>query len=83
MIHRVHRSHYGKQDLGSADVGRRLVAADVLLPRLHGHAERAALALVRLDRLACGGVVWFSRRRRASSPSDEVVGGLLFDFERS
>ena len=83
MVDRVRRGHVREQRLRRADVRRRLVAADVLLPRLHGHAERAALALVRLDRLACGGVVWFSRRRRASSPSDEVVGGLLFDFERS
>ena len=38
MVHRVHARHHGQQALGGADVGGRLVAADVLLTGLQGHA---------------------------------------------
>mmetsp|Transcript_27393 Transcript_27393/g.68597 ORF Transcript_27393/g.68597 Transcript_27393/m.68597 type:complete len:324 (+) Transcript_27393:1918-2889(+) len=40
MIHRVHPRHVGQQRLRGANVGRRLVAANVLLARLHRHAQR-------------------------------------------
>mmetsp|Transcript_26413 Transcript_26413/g.67196 ORF Transcript_26413/g.67196 Transcript_26413/m.67196 type:complete len:1036 (+) Transcript_26413:699-3806(+) len=40
VVHRVQRRHVGQQRLRGADVGGRLVAADVLLARLHRHAQR-------------------------------------------
>ena len=33
VVDSVHRSHVGKQSLGSADIARRLLAPDVLLAR--------------------------------------------------
>ncbi len=36
VVDGVHRGHDGQQDLGGADVGRRLVPPDVLLPGLQG-----------------------------------------------
>ena len=46
-------------------------------------AQKLALHKVFESFMARGGVpsYAFSRRRRASSPSDEVVGGLVFYFE--
>mmetsp|Transcript_8984 Transcript_8984/g.30826 ORF Transcript_8984/g.30826 Transcript_8984/m.30826 type:complete len:581 (-) Transcript_8984:38-1780(-) len=52
VVDGVGRGHVRQERLGRADVRRGLVAADVLLARLHGHPQRAALALVRLDGLA-------------------------------
>ena len=40
VVDGVHGSNVGQQGLGSADVGRGLVTPDVLLTRLHGHAQR-------------------------------------------
>ncbi len=40
--HRVHPGHDREQHLGGADVGRRLLAADVLLAGLQGQAQRRA-----------------------------------------
>eukprot|EP00128_Syssomonas_multiformis_P003625 Colp12_sorted_trinity150504_noHs@10374 len=40
VVDRVEGSHVGQQGLGRADVGGGLVAADVLLARLHRHAQR-------------------------------------------
>ena len=40
VIHGVHRRHVGQQGLRRADVGRRLLAPDVLLARLQRHAIR-------------------------------------------
>ncbi len=54
MVDRVHGGHHGEQHLRGADVARRLLTPDVLLPRLqrepvgqvpagvHGHAHQAA-----------------------------------------
>jgi hypothetical protein len=42
MIERVHRSNHGKQDLGRADVRRRLFAPDVLFAGL----QRQPVSLV-------------------------------------
>ncbi len=46
VVHRVHAGHHGEQHLRGADVARRLVAPDVLLPRLQCHAERGAAVAV-------------------------------------
>mmetsp|Transcript_46287 Transcript_46287/g.117179 ORF Transcript_46287/g.117179 Transcript_46287/m.117179 type:complete len:831 (+) Transcript_46287:42-2534(+) len=40
VVDGVHGGHVGQQRLRGADVGGGLVAADVLLARLHGHAQR-------------------------------------------
>eukprot|EP00955_Chlamydomonas_euryale_P024571 258863-Chlamydomonas_euryale.AAC.4 len=40
VVHSVQRADVGEQRLRRADVGRGLVAADVLLARLHRHAQR-------------------------------------------
>jgi len=42
VIHRVHAGHHGEQHLRGADVAGGLLAADVLLARLQGHAQRGA-----------------------------------------
>ena len=48
VINRIHRGHDGEQDLGRADVARRLVAPDVLLARLQREAiGRPAGGIVR------------------------------------
>ena len=39
MVDGVHRGHHREQTLGRADVGRRLVPANVLLPGLKRHAQ--------------------------------------------
>jgi hypothetical protein len=36
----IERCHVGQQGLSSADVRRCFVSSDVLLPRLHRHAQR-------------------------------------------
>ena len=47
VVHRVHRRHDGEEDLGGADVGRGLVAADVLLARAEREAHgRIALGIL-------------------------------------
>ena len=48
VVHGVHGGHHGQQHLGGADVRRRLLPADVLLPRLQGEAIGGAL--LRVDR---------------------------------
>src|SRR5213078_3062197 len=40
VVHRVHARHHGQQHLRGADVARGLLAADVLLACLQGHAQR-------------------------------------------
>ena len=40
VVDGIHGGDVGQQRLRSADVGGGLVATDVLLARLHGHAER-------------------------------------------
>src|SRR6266540_6642715 len=42
VIHRVHRGNHGEEYLRGADVARRLLAPDVLLAGLQGHAQRRA-----------------------------------------
>mmetsp|Transcript_38161 Transcript_38161/g.107835 ORF Transcript_38161/g.107835 Transcript_38161/m.107835 type:complete len:471 (+) Transcript_38161:431-1843(+) len=49
VVDSIHGRHVGQQRLGSADVGGRLVAADVLLARLHGHAQRWRARRVEAD----------------------------------
>ena len=49
MVHSVHARNVGQQGLCGADVGRRLVAPDVLLARLHRHAQRRLVAGVAAD----------------------------------
>ena len=46
VVDRVHRGHVGQQRLRGADVRGRLLASDVLLARLQGHAVRRAAAAV-------------------------------------
>ncbi len=48
VVHGVHGGHDSQQHLGGADVGRRLLPADVLLPRLQGEAVGGPL--LRVDR---------------------------------
>ena len=43
MIYRIHRCYHGKEDLCRADVARRFVAADVLLPCLQCKSIRRAI----------------------------------------
>ena len=50
VVHAVARGHVREQRLRGADVARRLVAADVLLARLHRHAQRGLV--LRVDRHA-------------------------------
>ena len=57
VVDGVHRGHDGEQHLGGADVGGRLVAADVLLAGLQGEAvRRAALGVDRDADQAAGQV---------------------------
>src|SRR2546426_1099956 len=42
LMRRVHAGHHGEQHLRGADVAGGLLAADVLLARLQGHAQRGA-----------------------------------------
>ena len=60
VIHGVHGGHDGKEDLGRADIARRLVAADVLLAGLERKAK-GGLAL---------GIV---QGRRPGRPSTEPL----------
>ena len=46
MIRGVHRRDHGEQDLGGADIARRLLAADVLLAGLQCEAVRLAARAV-------------------------------------
>mmetsp|Transcript_14373 Transcript_14373/g.27727 ORF Transcript_14373/g.27727 Transcript_14373/m.27727 type:complete len:723 (-) Transcript_14373:79-2247(-) len=46
MIDGIHRCNVGKEGLGSADVGSRLLPSDVLLTRLHSHTERRVSVLI-------------------------------------
>jgi hypothetical protein len=46
VVNGVHARHDGEQHLRGADVGGRLVAPDVLLARLQGHAERRVAVAV-------------------------------------
>ena len=48
VVDGVHRSNDRQQDLGGADVGGRLLATDVLLPRLQG--KPVGRAVLRVDR---------------------------------
>ena len=57
VVDGVHRGHDGEQHLGGADVGGRLVPADVLLPGLQGEAVgRASLGVDRDPDQAAGQV---------------------------
>ena len=49
VVHRVHPRHHGEEDLRRADVARGLVAADVLLARLHRHPQGSLTTAVDAD----------------------------------
>ena len=49
MIDCIHRSHVGQEGLSGADVGGGLLAPDVLLPRLQGHADGRVTVAVSRD----------------------------------
>ena len=46
VVDGIHRRHDGEEDLGGADVGRGLVAADVLLARAEGEAHGGVAGVV-------------------------------------
>ena len=65
VVDGVHRGHDGQQDLGGADVGGRLVAADVLLAGLQREAvRRTALGVDRDAHEAAGQVTLQALARR-------------------
>ena len=49
VIHRIHRRHHRQQRLRGADVGCRLVAANVLFAGLQRHAQRGGAVAVHRD----------------------------------
>ena len=63
MVHSIHGSYVGQQRLSCADVGGGLVTPDVLLARLHGHAQRWVAISIPAD--AC------KRQRSDESPLTE------------
>jgi hypothetical protein len=69
VVDRVHGGDVGEQRLRGADVGRRLVAPDVLLARLHRHAQRRLVLRVPAD--ACR-----APPRRTVGGYPQHVGGL-------
>ena len=62
---RVHAGHDGEKHLGGADVGRRLLAADVLLARLQRQAECGAT----------GGVLAHADQPAGEQPLEPVADG--------
>ncbi len=64
VVHRVETGEHGEEHLGGADVARRALAPDVLLPRLQGEAQRRAARRVDGD---------------ADEPAGEVALVLLAD----
>ena len=49
VIDGVHARDHGQEHLRRADIARRLLTADVLLPRLEGHAQRRLAVRVARD----------------------------------
>ena len=75
VIDRVHAGHVGQQYLGRTDVRVGLLATDVLLPRLQGHAQRGLAANVPRyadDPAWCGTCIGLARGEEGGMRSAET-----------